>query len=186
MANPRGLSRVYFACHREDFEKYFEELSDEILKKQNCAVWYPEELECERDGEYLDRLSEMQLFVIPVTAKLLFENNPVVTEELSFAKEKHIPVLPIMMETGLEKFFNEKFGELQFLDKNSANETAISYDERLTKYLESVLVGDELAKRIREELDGYIFLSYRKKDRRCAQDRWQDRPSRMRRTEPLR
>jgi len=59
---------------------------------------------------------------------------------------------------------------LQFLDKHNADTTAIGYDEKLQKYLESVLIGDELAEKIRAAFDAYVFLSYRKKDRRYAQE----------------
>ncbi|MBO5059769.1 MAG: hypothetical protein J6C82_02480 [Clostridia bacterium] len=33
-AKPQGKPRVYFTCHPEDFARYFESVSDEILKKQ--------------------------------------------------------------------------------------------------------------------------------------------------------
>ena len=36
--------------------------------------------------------------------------------------------------------------------------------------MESVLISDELAKRVREAFDAYIFLSYRKKDRKYANE----------------
>ena len=40
MNNPQGKPRVCFCCHPDDFDKYFDEISDEILSKQNCSVWY--------------------------------------------------------------------------------------------------------------------------------------------------
>ena len=65
---------------------------------------------------------------------------------------------------------NAKCGDIQYLDPYCRDETAISYDEKLTKYLDSVLIGDKLAERIRDAFDAYIFLSYRKKDRRYANE----------------
>ena len=59
---------------------------------------------------------------------------------------------------------------MQYLDPNARDETAISYEEKLEKYLSSVLVGDDLAQKVRAAFDAYVFLSYRKKDRRYAQE----------------
>ena len=168
-SNPQGKPRVYFCCHFEDFDKYFESVSDEILAKQNCAMWYCDE-KVVRNEDFFADLKQMQLFVMPVTTNLLCTENEALDFEFKFAIENHIPVLPLMQENGLEELFNKKCGDLQFLDKNNTDTTAISYDEKLKKYLESVLIGDELAEKIRAAFDAYVFLSYRKKDRRYAQE----------------
>lgn len=167
--NPQGKPRVYFCCHPEDFNRYFESISNEILSKQNCAIWYTDEVAAKDEDFFID-LKQMQLFVMPVTTNLLCTENDAMDIEFKFAVENHIPVLPLMQENGLEELFNKKCGDLQFLDKNNADTTAISYDDKLQKYLETVLVGDELAEKIRAAFDAYVFLSYRKKDRKYAQE----------------
>lgn len=43
-SSPQGKSSVYFCCHPGDFNKYFETIYNEILAKQNCAVWYADEV----------------------------------------------------------------------------------------------------------------------------------------------
>ena len=169
--SPQGKQRVYFTCHPEDFEMFFETIVKEIIGRQDCAVFYlepgtqPEDVE-----DYKLRLREMQLFVVPVTTKLLIKANRAMDVDVPFAFENHIPVLPLMQESGLDDVFNKKFGDLQFLDKHNTDPTAIPYKEKLTKYLQSVIVGDELAKKVRAAFDAYIFLSYRKKDRKYAQE----------------
>ena len=169
--SPQGKQRVYFTCHPDDFEKYFEEIQKESLDRQDCAVFYLEPNTQPEDVEdYELRLREMQLFVVPVTTKLLTKANRAMDVEVPFAFENHIPVLPLMQESELDDVFNAKFGDLQYLDKYNTDPTAIPYEEKLTKYLESVIVGDELAKKVRAAFDAYIFLSYRKKDRKYAQE----------------
>ena len=169
--SPQGLQRVYFTCHPDDFEKFFEDIQKEILDRQDCAVFYLEPNTQPEDVEdYELRLREVQLFVVPVTTKLLTKANRAMDIEVPFAFENHIPVLPLMQENGLDDVFNKKFGDLQYLDKYNTDPTAIPYEEKLTKYLESVIVGDELAKKVRAAFDAYIFLSYRKKDRKHAQE----------------
>lgn len=167
---PQGKPRVYFCCHPEDFDKYFETISKEILEKQNYAVWYAANVYTERDREFLSSLAQMQLFVMPITRNLLCSDNAALDVEFQFAIENHIPVLPLLQESGLENLFNQKCGDLQFLDKTNQDITAIGYHEKLEKYLNAVLIGDELAEKIRAAFDAYIFLSYRKKDRKYAQE----------------
>lgn len=167
--SPQGKPRVYFCCHPADFEKHFESISNDILKNQNCTVWYSDE-EINRDEDFFISLKQMQLFVMPITTNLLCTENATLDIDFKFAVKNHIPVLPLMMEYGLEELFNKKCGELQFLDKNNTDSTAISYNEKLEKYLSAVLIGDELAGKIRAAFDAYVFLSYRKKDRKYAQE----------------
>ena len=168
---PQGKPNVYFACHPADWEKYFEEYAQKILKIQDCAVWYESEPEEAYDEEDLQlRLAQMQLFVMPVTTKLLTAPNRAMDVEFPFALQQHIPVLPLMMEQGLDDVFSRRFGDLQYLDPNNTDGTKRSFDEVLSAYIRSTLVSDELAKKVRAAFDAYIFLSYRKKDRKMAQD----------------
>ncbi len=168
-SSPDRKQKVYFSAHPKDYH-LLDGIAAEILEHQNCAVWYDKEPEAEFDEkEFSSRLEEMQLFVMPVTSRLLTQPNRALEFEFALAQRRHIPVLPLMQEDGLEALFNEKCGDLQFLYKYSRDTTGISYEEKLKKYLEAVLVGEEDAKRIRDAFAAYIFLSYRKKDREHAQ-----------------
>ncbi len=168
-ASPQGKPRVYFCSHPEDHDAYFEQISREILKQVNCAVFY--DADAKEEGSPAEResiLAGMQLFVMPVTSRLLRGENRGL-RDLQVALANHVPVLPLMQESGLEPLFNRICGELQFLDSSLADETAIAYEKKLQNFLDSVLVGDETAKSIRAAFSAYIFLSYRKKDRAHAQ-----------------
>ena len=169
-SSPQGKPRVFFCCHPEDFQPFFQEIADNILKMQNCAIWYFTDQQATPDDEQMETdLGQMQLFVVPVTAKLLHLSNFAADAAIPFALKQHIPVLPLMQESGLDELFCHKFGDIQFLDKRKQDPTAISYEEKLEKYLSSVLVGDELAAKVRAAFGAYIFMSYRKKDRKYAQ-----------------
>ncbi|MBQ8763259.1 MAG: toll/interleukin-1 receptor domain-containing protein [Clostridia bacterium] len=165
--------RVYFTCHPEDFEKYFKKVCEDIFKTRDCAIYYTEDMTetIAEDKKEFD-LGRNNLFVIPVTFKLLTTPNRAMDEDIPYALKKHIPVLPIMMESDIDEFYSkpDKFGELQYLNPYSTDFTEISYEEKLKKYLESVLISDKLAKRVRAAFDAYIFLSYRKKDRKYANE----------------
>jgi len=168
--SPQGKPRVYFSCHKDDFKKYFEEISEMILKSQNCCIYYYENIEgAEGEERELD-LSQIQLFVIPVTENFLAGNNKAFDFDFKYAAQHHIPVLPLLQDAKLTALFNEKCGNLQYLIKNDEDETAIPFDIKFENYLNSVLVGDEMAEKIRAAFDAYVFLSYRKKDRKYAQE----------------
>jgi len=165
--------RVYFTCHPDDSEKYFKRVCNDIFKTHDCAIYYTEDMtEVIAEDEKEVDLGRNNLFVVPVTFKLLTTPNRAMDEDVPYALKEHIPVLPIMMEPGIDKLYSKpnKFGELQYLNPHSADMTEISYEEKLKKYLESVLISDELAKRVRAAFCAYIFLSYRKKDRKYANE----------------
>lgn len=168
-ASAYGIPKVYFCCHSKDLNAFFDDIVNEIFSKQNCSVWYHGEDIPEYTNEFFEDLQQMNLFVVPITERFLSKNNPALEVEFRFAVEHHIPILPLMQEGGLDKKFNELCGNIQYLDKRNPDSTCIEYDDKLEKFLASVLVGDELAQKIRDSFVGNIFLSYRKKDRSYAQ-----------------
>jgi tetratricopeptide (TPR) repeat protein len=170
MSKPDGKPRIYFTCHYDDFDKYFEEISDSILKTHSCAIWYDTDYCSERDSEFYDGLYDIQLLVIPVTAALLSSDCRAIKNDFKFALTNKIPILPIMEEAGIETDFSQIFGNMQFLDRACVDQSAISYEEKLEKYLSSVLIKNEDYKKIHNEFSFRIFLSYRKKDRRAARE----------------
>ncbi len=170
-SSPRDKRRVYFTCHPDDFEKYFDKVCEDIFASHDCAVYYTEDMNEAIEEKNLETdLESNNMFVISVTFKLLSTPNRAMDFDFPFAAGKHIPVLPIMMEPGLDVLYSreDKFGEMQYLNPFSTDLTAISYKNKLKKYLDTVLLSDETAKRVRAAFDAYIFLSYRKKDRHLA------------------
>ena len=170
---PNGKARVYFTCHPDDFDKYFDKVCSDIFKSHEPAIYYTPDMTAEFEEENKEAdLGRNNLFVIPVTYKLLTTKNRAMNHDFPYAKKNNIPVLPLMMEKGLDELYRarNKFSNLQYLNPFSTDYTEISYEEKLKKFLNSVIIGDELAKRVRGAFDAYIFLSYRKKDRRYANE----------------
>ncbi len=167
--SPQKKPKVFYTAHAEDFDKYFDVISELIFSKSDCTFFYenePEKLENMDDFEF--EITQMQLIVIPVTSKFLYQSGFAKDTVFNIAMKKHLPVLPILVETGLESEFNRICGNLQCLSMNQQDTTMISFDEKITKFLSNVLIGDELAEKVRNAFDAYIFLSYRKKDRQEA------------------
>lgn len=172
---PNGKPRVYLCCHPEDCSIYLEPMAQELLELWDCAVWYrqgerTEEWSQGAEEEALDILGQMQLVVVPVSEAFLYEEGNAARREFDLAVAHHIPVLPILVEGGLAGAFNQRCGTMQCLDRTSQDVTEIPYREKLKKFLDAVLVPDDLAQQVRAAFDAYVFLSYRKKDRRYAQE----------------
>ena len=167
----QGKPRVYLTCHPEDADTVLPLVCEDLLRHVNCAVWYDAELsETYEPAELYAALDEMQLVVLAVTSKLLYTDNRARDVELKYALNHHLPVLPVMLESGLSREFNRVTGtRIQVANRCVSDPTATPYEDVLDNYLKSVLVGDELAEQVRNAFDAYVFLSYRKKDRRHAQ-----------------
>ena len=67
----KDKSKVYFTAHPKDY-KYFDEIVEEILDRQNCTIFYFDDFSDDIDYEdFALQLNQMQLFVIPITNNLL-------------------------------------------------------------------------------------------------------------------
>lgn len=166
---PQEKYRIWFCCHPKDLADYFESTSQEILRKQDCTIYYDKNPEQDfNTEELLSNLEEINLFVMPVSSRLLTTENRAIDLEFPYAMQKNIPVLPIIQEEGIEKLFNQRCGNLHALNKWQADETAISYDEKLTRFLNAVFSEENLVKKVRSQFNICVFISYRKKDRRFA------------------
>lgn len=170
-SQPKGKPRIYFSCHPDDFDNCFEKICGDIFKTQDCVIYYTEDMSEGIDDKDIV-IGQNNLFVIPVTFRLLTTANRAIDDDLPYALKERMPVLPIMMENGLDALYSrqDRFGELQYLNAFSNDSTEISYDEKLKHFLECVLISEELTKRVRAAFDAYIFLSYRKKDRKYANE----------------
>ncbi|MCR5006567.1 MAG: tetratricopeptide repeat protein, partial [Clostridiales bacterium] len=165
-ASPKGKPKVYLTCHPQDVRSLGRVIRD-LFAANDCAVYYAEDMGSVWENMEVD-LQGMNLFVIPVSYRLLISETRTMSVEFPFAKEHHIPVLPILLGSGLTDLYGQKFGTVQYLDPNATSDTGVSYEEKLKKYLNTVLISAEMVERIQAAFDTYIFLSYRKKDRKYA------------------
>lgn len=165
MCEPKGLPRVYFCAHPDNYE-LLEEIAELLLEQKPCSVWYTGA--AEKNGEQHNIcLSQMQLLVMPVTFRLLTTESFAFRHEYSYAVEHNIPILPLMLEEGLEEIFRDKCGNIPFVPYHRDGVKAGEFKENVKQFLDTVVIGDELAERIRQEFSTYIFLGYGKND-------WQD------------
>lgn len=159
--------KVYFCCHEDDMKRYLQVIAKELWNVSECAVFYDSDSHVlEDESEWQEMLLDVNLFVVMVTRKFLETENQA-QKDFLFVREKNIPILPLVDGNTFLTAFNKRFGGLQALNiRKSTDKTEIPYKEKLERYLQSVLVDSELIRRIQEESEDFIFLSYRKKDRK--------------------
>ena len=171
--SPKGKPRVYFTCHPEDLSFCLDRVCKDIFLTHDCGIYYTEDMMSPLDEETLDAdLGQMNLVVVPISYKLLREKNRAMQVDIAYAKKHNIPILPLMMESGIDTLYSEEgsFGDRQYLTPECNEALSDSYKYKLKNYLDTILVSKEMADRIRAAFDAYVFLSYRKKDRKYADE----------------
>lgn len=142
-------SIIYFAGNEEEYKLYFDSIAEQVLKltKKNnstCTIWYRKHfnsLSYEENQLLLEFLSKTHLIIVPITRNLLLTSEGVMQNEILFAKENHIPILPIMLEMGALELYGtpENFANMQFLNPNDMDPTTIPYEKKLQDHLANVL-----------------------------------------------
>lgn len=172
--------KLYFACHSQDFESCFAELSKDLLEKWDVAIWFDHGADTEKNKWELQRLQDflqdVQILVLAVTPALLETTCQAWQIEYTFAKEHHIPILPIIPYSvgavqGLAGKFSILTDKLHLLNKNAPKESissAIPYEQKLLDFLSYTLLNQSQIETIRQEFTARCFLSYRKVDRHFA------------------
>ncbi len=161
-ASPLGKLKIWFCAHSDDVERYLGQISENIydINYLDWAIWYDKEISEDYDDDFLKSLERMELFVVPITQKLLYEPNRAIDVEVPFAIKNHIPVLPLVQEDGLIEQFNKRFHNLQYIDTLDRD-----FKQKLKNYLCQILIDSDLVDQVKSNFTKYIFLSYRKKDR---------------------
>lgn len=183
--NPKYSSKIYFAGNEDEFGRYFDVITKQILNITNksnttCTIWFRKHFGSlsEEENQLLnDFLAETHLIIVPITRNLLLKSDGVMQTEINFAKNNNKPLLPIIFENDLTKPNDllllysrpSNFGNIQYLNPYDTDPTAIPYEKKLSDYLSTVLINDEMRIKIQAAFDAYVFLSYRKKDRAHAQ-----------------
>lgn len=166
MSPPNGKPNVLFISNPWDFEKYYSMISDDILERFDCAIWNcQDEIDTVEINQLIHDVNQMQLVVVPVTYRFLTESSVALDVLLPYVFDHFIPVLPILFDADLVNLFNIKFGNIQYLMKNVLKN---DYNENLVRFLDSILVNSKLYDEVRSAFHAYIFLSYRKKDKKYA------------------
>ena len=144
-------------------------ICDDFLSIADCAVLFSEDANIPFKS-VVEITERIDLLVMCITSNYLNGTEVIPEEEIQYANKQKIPILPLLMEGDVDVEYNRRFPQIHYLKTNANDLTEIPYSKKLSDYLSAVLINDELFAKIRDAFDAYIFLSYRKKDRKYAQE----------------
>ncbi|MBR6044557.1 MAG: hypothetical protein IKP47_02860 [Ruminococcus sp.] len=162
-SSPSGKPKVLVYAAAQDLDRYLGRITEDLLSRQNCAVYFDREM-ADVNG-YLESVRFVNLLVTVVTEAFLDGFGGVCGQVYRAAAESGVPVLPILTDVSLAERFNACCEDRQSLLLDENDPTSLGYDRKLTDYLERVLIGSEPAEEAARAFDASVFLSYRKKDR---------------------
>lgn len=165
-SSPNGKHKVYLCAHADELVEHIDSVSKLIFKiNPDLALWYYDESAEENISKtaFNDTISEMRLFIVPVTEKFLDKNNRSLNVDLKYAKEHHVPTLILLQKEELTDRFNSICGKLHVIKKNDEN-----FEDKIERFITLLFADKKLKRQITKSFDAKIFLSYRKRDRNHA------------------
>ena len=165
-SNPQYKSKFYVCLHPDDHAEHFSRVASELWGACDAALCYDAQpLTDAHDDTFLNDLQEMRLLVVVVTKRFLNEPSAARDAVLPFFISRHVPILPLMREDGLDARFGQVMGERQYLSISTQDTTALPYEYKLKRFIQTLLPDDDTIEQIRGAFRGHIFISYRKVDR---------------------
>jgi len=163
--------KIFCNFHKKD-SAHFQKIKNDIFEICNCSLfYYDNEAETDDKSELEFEISRSNLYLLIVSSNVLFDPD-FNKQSFDTAIKNNIPVLPILVENGIETYFNEKFGNIQCISTclEMIDPSAVPYTVKLQNFLTQTLSLSFDINTLRQSFDASIFLSYRKKDRKYAQN----------------
>ena len=153
--------KICITGHSDDIIM-FGTIMNDILDCRDCNIYVSTKYRCdETRDERRAILGEMDLLVCVVSGKFLANPDCLGRKDMYCAQQNNIPILPIMVEPGLETPFNHICGDIHLLNRGTEK-----YIDALRERINEIVL-DANAKLIagtRLSFSGEIFLSYRKRN----------------------
>lgn len=165
--SPSGKAWVFLCALPEEVQARLAVVREDIFRFCNCAIWYDDGVDTSYD-DLESAIAQSAMAVLPVTAALLDPCSPLQRRILPLLQTYRVSILPVLDDPNLLDAFNACFRNIQFLDRYSNDQTAIPYEAKLERFLDTMLLKDDLAERVHQVFRSQLFLSYRKKDRALA------------------
>ena len=151
---PHNTYTVLVSMHPADRYRYLEDITS-FLEAHRCAV------RCTPApaDDAVIAWDDVDLVILGVTEKYITWNNSGFVSEAMAALERHVPILPIMLESGIVNLFNTRCKKLHYVENYEDTLTADTLDKVINHIrLLSTVPADEDSDKPK------VFISYRKRD----------------------
>lgn len=153
----------------EKYDDLFFEFVNKILRIADCCITYSEDVLDLNDPEIKETFSTINLVVFFTTQRFLSEKNCYLKKIICRLKDYKIPILPVFSENVNVELYAEIFGTIQYLSMIETDNTSLPFEDKLKNTLCRILIPDQLERKIQDAFVAYVFISYRKKNRKEAQ-----------------
>ena len=159
---------IYVTGHKTDLESCISDVTALLHSVSNCAVYWHDDPEAESAGEdFFGDLDKMNIIVLLLSRRFVSERTAAYERAFAYAVKKHIPVIPILLERGaeVEGAVNSMLRDLHCLDISQAD-----IRDKLREHIGRMVSDSKDLISIKHFFDADLFLSYRKKDRKYAEE----------------
>ncbi len=153
----------------EKYDELFFEFVNKILRIADCCITYSEDILDLNDPEIDSALSASNLVVIFTTQRFLSKANSYLKKIICRLKDNKIPILPVFSDNVNIELYTEIFGTIQYISMVETDNTSLPFETKLKSTLCRILIPDQLEEQIQNAFVAYVFVSYRKKNRKEAQ-----------------
>lgn len=155
----QGKRKIFLSMHPVDRILYFEPIKAAIWQAGDFAICY------HNAPNDADKHLPPDLFALisAVSEKYITWQNSGFVSEAKAAIASGIPLIPVMLEEGLDNLFNTRCAKLHYVAR--CDEKAGDHPE-LVRHLQRML-SDKAGIAVKREEKPCIFISYRKKDRQA-------------------
>ena len=165
--SPINKKHVFVSYQKDDYKEmlvYAKKIRDLL----DVAVFY---LEYEKYAhpdveEFQNMVKRMDMFV-PIITKKYLDNSFELVNIYSFVKNNGIPILPLIIEDGVEADFNKICGKIQFLNTDLQAQEYTTIEDKIRGFYQRLNSPDSFENDPNLFVHR-IFISYRRKDRKKA------------------
>ena len=168
-----------FILHHPANQELMRKKAKHLAKLLDCAVYYLNygQFRYPDADEFCSLLNGMDIVVPFVTEEFLDETEEddryegmfdLIQYVFRYVKKRHIPMMPLMIDEGLEKDFDRICGKIHFLQNNESEHRYLTLDEKIKNFYDQIIHPVEEGEPEPIVLKNRIFISYRRKDKDAA------------------
>lgn len=153
--------KACLSCIPDDYDKYCEKILGHIIPLSNSIdIYYNDSnvIREENKNAYYDCLKEFDLFIIPISYTFLSNKSIARDVDALYAMKNNYPILPIIVEPGLEGIISKRFNGYHILDKainiNNDNE----YKQKLETLFNHIIPNNNTIQEINKLFTSSIFI----------------------------
>ncbi len=152
---------IIYLCSYPGTSQLITELWKDTVKLIDAIVCYKKEKD---ESIELNSLDNISIMILPVTSELFTTRNASVFDEITYVKEKNIPIIFVCYDEIIESSLYEKVGNYPIIYKQKINEHFLSFEDNYQTCLNHFLLTSQEEELINKVSTIKSYISYAKGD----------------------